>query len=112
MGITDPELAPYRWILGHFDVIHACAIVLQDLIQHPGSLESTGLRSLAETCFFTFSSDSHPDWAKLEALGSKAWAANGWTCPFQQDPDSLGVDASLSDWDPLFASFIWENMLL
>ncbi|UDD59466.1 hypothetical protein AFCA_006885 [Aspergillus flavus] len=112
LGIADPELAPYRWILGHFDVTHACAIVLQDMIQHPGSVESVGMRSLVETCFFTFSSDSHPDWAKLEALGSKAWAANGWPCPFQQDLSSLGADASLSDWDPLFASFIWENMLL
>ncbi|KAB8267791.1 fungal-specific transcription factor domain-containing protein [Aspergillus minisclerotigenes] len=112
LGIADPELAPYRWILGHFDVTHACAIVLQDMIQHPGSVESVGMRSLVETCFFTFSSDSHPDWAKWEVLGSKAWAANGWPCPFQQDWGSLDADASLSDWDPLFASFIWENMLL
>ncbi|KAE8380099.1 hypothetical protein BDV26DRAFT_147223 [Aspergillus bertholletiae] len=112
MGIAAPELAPYRWILGHFDVIHACAIILQDMIQHPGSLESVGMRSVVETCFYTFSTDSHPDWTKLEALGAKAWAANGWICPFQRDLDTSGADTSLSDWDPLFASFIWESMLL
>jgi hypothetical protein len=111
-GVTDPALAPYRLVLGHFDVIHACAIVLQDLIHHPGSPECVRIRTLVETCLFTFSRDYHPNWEKLEALRFKAWAANDWLCSEQETLETPGADASLSDCDPLFASIIWENMLL
>lgn len=38
-AITDSNLAPYRWVLSHFNVTHACAIVLQDLVQYPNSTE-------------------------------------------------------------------------
>lgn len=111
-GVTDPSLSPYRWVLEHFDVIHACAILLQDLIQHPGSPESSTLRNTAETCFSTFSGDSHPGWTRLETLRSKAWSANRWHVDEQIDPDLLETDISLADWDPLFASFIWEELLI
>jgi hypothetical protein len=30
----------------------------------------------------------------------------------QIDPDLLETDISLADWDPLFASFIWEELLI
>ncbi|KAL1856674.1 hypothetical protein Plec18167_009112 [Paecilomyces lecythidis] len=110
-GVTDHALSPYRWVLEHFDVIHPCAILLQDLIQHPGSLESDTLRNIVETCFSTFSKVSHPDWARLERLRSKAWAANCWNVGEQTDLALPEGDVSLADWDPLFASFIWEELL-
>ncbi|KAK5312893.1 hypothetical protein LTR93_011164 [Exophiala xenobiotica] len=34
-SITEPALAPYRWILNHFNVFHACAVILRDLVQYP-----------------------------------------------------------------------------
>lgn len=111
-GVNDPTLSPYRWVLDHFDVIHPCAIILQDLIQHPGSLESDTLRNLVETCFSTFSNESHPDWTRLEALRSKAWTANCWNVDEQGDLSIPEGDVSLADWDPLFASFIWEELLI
>lgn len=108
-GITDPDFKPYRWVLDHFNVRHACAIVLQDLIQYPNTSESEGLRGLAESCFSTFSADA-PDWPRLDALRSKAWDSNRWSS--SQDSNALEGDESLSDWDPLFASFIWDDLLL
>ncbi|OJJ38358.1 hypothetical protein ASPWEDRAFT_24299 [Aspergillus wentii DTO 134E9] len=109
---ADSTLAPYRWVLEHFNVHHACAIVLQDLIQHPSSAESESLRSLVQTCFSTFSADSHPHWTRLDALRSKAWAANQWISSREATVDDTVVDASLSDWDRLYASFIWNDLLL
>ncbi|GAD98076.1 conserved hypothetical protein [Paecilomyces variotii No. 5] len=111
-GVTDPTLSPYRWVLNHFNVIHPCAIILQDLIQHPGSLESDTLRNLVEKCFSTFSKDSHQDWTRLETLRSKAWAANCWNVDEQKNLNLPEGDVSLADWDPLFASFIWEELLM
>ncbi|KAJ8100179.1 hypothetical protein POJ06DRAFT_255641 [Lipomyces tetrasporus] len=111
-GAIDPNLAPYRWVLNHFNVIHACAIVLQDLIQHPNCTESVGLRGLMEKCFSIFSKTSHPSWEKLETLRWKAWAANRWVWGEQEDVGIPDADASLSDWDPLFASFVWDDALL
>ncbi|KAJ9145340.1 hypothetical protein NKR23_g5431 [Pleurostoma richardsiae] len=109
VGASEPPFAPFRWILNHFNIFHACAILLQDLIQHAGSLESSDLRSVVESCFSTFFKEADPIWEKLEALRSKAWTANVWHTPSQEDVDLGDVDLSLSDWDPLFASFIWHG---
>lgn len=107
-GVSDESLAPYRWVLDHFDVIHACAIILQDLIQHCHSPESSSLRDVVNICFSTFSKGHHPVWTQLETLRSKAWAANGWPV----NGEVLESDASLADYDPLFASFLWEELLI
>lgn len=111
-GVTDGTLAPYKWILGHFDVTHACAIVLQDLILHSSSPESDNLRNVIEGCFSVFSRHSHPSWRRLEALRAKAWTANRRHVREWVDPEHLQPDLSLADWDPLFASFIWEDLLM
>ncbi|KXG50316.1 Transcription factor [Penicillium griseofulvum] len=110
-GATDEALAPYRWVLSHFDVIHACAIILQDLIQNCRSPESSSLRDVVDICFSTFSKGRHPAWTKLELLRSKAWAANGWPVN-SQAREMMESDASLADYDPLFASFLWEELLV
>lgn len=110
-GVNDESLAPYRWVLDHFDVIHACAIILQDLIQNCGSAESSSLRGVIDICFSTFSKGQHPVWTQLETLRSKAWAANGWPVN-GQDREILESDASLADYDPLFASFLWEELMI
>lgn len=111
-SIAEPAFVPYRWILDHFNIRHACAIVLQDLIEHPNSDESDSLRGLVETCFSTSSVDYHPDWTRLNALRSKAWDSNRWITDQISFSDDLDLDASLSDWDPLFASFEWDELLL
>ncbi|GKZ28724.1 hypothetical protein AbraIFM66950_011791 [Aspergillus brasiliensis] len=107
-GVSDESLAPYRWVLDHFDVIHACAIILQDLIQHCHSPESSSLRDVVNICFSTFSKGHHPVWTQLETLRSKAWAANGWPV----NGEVLESDASLAGYDPLFASFLWEELVI
>ncbi|KAL2855174.1 hypothetical protein BJX68DRAFT_253770 [Aspergillus pseudodeflectus] len=110
-GATDESLAPYRWVLDHFDVIHACAIILQDLIQNRHSPESSSLRSVVDVCFSTFSKGYHPVWTQLESLRFKAWAANGW--PVNSLGRGISVsDTSLADYDPLFASFPWEGLAI
>lgn len=109
--LTDPALTPYRWVLDHFNIIHACAILLQDLIQNPSSAESNEIRVTAEICFSTLSANLNPNLAILETLRSKAWSANEWPMNERQ-PLVTGVDASLSDWDPLFASFVWEDLFM
>ncbi|KAE8146219.1 hypothetical protein BDV25DRAFT_54468 [Aspergillus avenaceus] len=108
---TDKSLAPYRWVLGHFDVIHACAIILQDLIQNYHSPESNSLRDAVNICFSTFSEAYHPIWTQLESLRSKAWTANGWPVN-SQGREIIESDASLADYDPLFTSFLWEELLV
>ncbi|KAJ5337132.1 hypothetical protein MYU51_008707 [Penicillium brevicompactum] len=110
-GLTDESLAPYKWVLGHFDVIHACAIILQDLIQNCCSPESNSLRDAVDVCFSACSKWHHPVWTQLESLRSKAWAANGW--PLNSlGPEILDSDVSLADHDPLFACFLWEELLV
>lgn len=76
-GVSDESLAPYRWVLDHFDVIHACAIILQNLIRNCRSPESNSLRDVVNICFSTFSKEDHLIWTQLDRLRSKAWAANG-----------------------------------
>ncbi|OGM45121.1 hypothetical protein ABOM_006626 [Aspergillus bombycis] len=110
-GVSDESLAPYRWVLDHFDVIHACAIILQDLIQNCHSSESSSLRDVVNICFSTFSKGHHPIWTQLETLRSKAWAANGWSVN-GEDREILESDASLADYDALFASFLWEELVM
>ncbi|KAJ3549463.1 hypothetical protein NM208_g494 [Fusarium decemcellulare] len=109
VGMTEPALAPYRWVLNHFNIFHACGIILQDLISFPGSPEALELRSVAEASFETFYIESDPTWERLEALRSKALSVNGW--------DELGLemadmDVGLSDWDPLFALLKWPGPFL
>lgn len=110
-GVSDESLASYRWVLDHFDVIHACAIILQDLIQNCRSPESSSLHDVVNICFSTFSKGHHPVWTQLKTLRSKAWAANGWTVN-GQDSEVLESDASLADYDALFASFLWEELVI
>lgn len=107
----DTTLSPYRWVLRHFNMIHPCAIILQDLIQNPRSPESYNLRETVDKCFSALSSDPPRNWAMLQSLRDKAWAANLWR--LDEEVDSLlWRGASPLDWDPLFASFNWEDMLL
>lgn len=108
---VDPELKPYKWVLNHFNAIHSCAILLQDLVQYPNSAEFFDLRQVVETCFEVFSTEPGTDWQKLQELRMKAWASNQWS--FGEPPldgylDSL---ASLSDWDPWFASLNFGDIL-
>lgn len=107
----DMSLSPYRWVLRHFNMIHPCAIILQDLIQNPGSAELHDLRETVDKCFSVLSTDSPPNWTRLQRLRDKAWAANQWC--LDEEVDALGwLDTGLLDWDPPFASFNWEDMLL
>lgn len=64
-----------------------------------------------DKCFSALSSDPPPNWTMLQRLRDKAWAANQWLLDEEVDALLWG-DASLLDWDPLFASFNWEDMLL
>ena len=109
---TDPTLVSYRWVLNHFNVIHPCAILLQDLIQNPKSADSDAIRATVDTCYSTLSTDRHSNWEKLTALRSKAWIANQWALDEQPAVVPSGEDASLSDWDPLFASLVWDDLSL
>jgi hypothetical protein len=109
--LTDPDLTPYRWVLDHFNLMHACAILLQDLIQNPMSVDSDAIRTTVEACFSALSANSNANLAKLEMLRSKAWSSNEWTID-PSFPLAAVVDASLSDWDPLFASLVWDDLSL
>ncbi|OJJ02997.1 hypothetical protein ASPVEDRAFT_84463 [Aspergillus versicolor CBS 583.65] len=110
-AIQDMSLSPYRWVLRHFNMIHPCAIILQDLIQNPGSAELHDLRETVDKCFSALSTDSPPNWTSLQRLRDKAWAANQWH--LDGEVDTLDwLDTGLLDWDPLFASFNWDDMLL
>lgn len=122
--VTEPSLAPFRWILNHWNMFHACAIVLQDLTQYPFSAESEGLLDLIDSTFSRFRRDDDVNWKRLEPLRVKAFSANGRGPPLVGDSrggaygegESAAMEmpldagnASLSDWDPLFASFIWDD---
>lgn len=107
--LKDPSLAPHRWMLTHWNIFHACAIVLQDLCQYPNSTESAELLELMENTFAEWSEDCDPNWRKLEGLRLKAWNANRRPSAEQVVMDSENLGASLSDWDPLFASLIWDD---
>ena len=109
---TDSAFVSYRWVLNHFNVIHPCAILLQDLIQNPRSADSDTIRTTVGTCYSTLSTDRNSNWERLAALRSKAWAANQWTLDEQPATAPYGEDASLSDWDPLFASLVWDDLSL
>jgi hypothetical protein len=91
--------------------MHACAILLQDLIQNPMSVDSDAIRTTVEACFSALSANSNANLAKLEMLRSKAWSSNEWTID-PSFPLAAVVDASLSDWDPLFASLVWDDLSL
>ncbi|KAE8342572.1 hypothetical protein BDV24DRAFT_42847 [Aspergillus arachidicola] len=85
-GITDPDFEPYRWVLDHFNVRHACAIALQDLIQYPNTSESEGLRGLVEACFSNFSPRrsrlAKPGCTSLKGVGLKQMVLqSGSECP-------------------------------
>ncbi|KAJ5404070.1 hypothetical protein N7509_003941 [Penicillium cosmopolitanum] len=110
-SFTDPALTCYRWVLNHFNAIHPCAILLQDLIQNPLSAESTTIRVTVEACFSTLSTDLHYNLMRLSTLRSKAWATNQWI-PEESMASASVLDASLSDWDPLFASLMWDDFSL
>jgi len=110
--MTVPFLAQYRWILSHWNMFHAIAIILQDLTQHPHSAESAELRALIDSTFADFSKPNDHNWRKLQFLQARAWKANQWDVA-EDSSDSTSnrqdVNASLSDWDPLFASFLWDQ---
>lgn len=109
---TDPTLVSYRWVLNHFNVIHPCAILLQDLIQNPRSADTGAIRTTVDTRYSTLSTDRNSNWERLAALRSKAWAANEWALDEEPAVVPSGEDASLSDWDPLFASLVWDDLSL
>lgn len=111
-AVTDCSLTSYRWVLDHFNVFHACAVILQDLIQYPQSAESPLLLNVIMTAFSTFATESDPHWEKLESLRLKACAATKSPSVEQEDisVDVQDVDSSLLDWDQLLASFIWDAM--
>jgi len=48
----------------------------------------------------------------LEVLPRKACAANKWALDVQDDVVCESIGASLSDWDPLFASFTCDDVFL
>ena len=106
--ITEPSLAQYRWILSHWSMFHPLAIILQDFIQYPHSSEAVTLRELVASTFVQFSNPADHNWKRLHSLRERAWRANGWLDGDTSRSERLSVDASLDDWNPLFASFLWD----
>ena len=109
---TEPALAQYRWILSHWSMFHPVAIVLQDLVQSPHSAESAAMRDLIDSTFAEFSLSFDHNWKRLEHLRQKAWTANDWPIAETWKAEEVDADASLNDWDPLFASFVWDDRSL
>jgi hypothetical protein len=112
-GLDDPSFAPYQWLLNHYNVYHACAIVLQDLIQYPYSAESAELLNIVDPTIHRFSQQQIifrpcPPCKKLCLLLSKACELNQWTT-IAQNIDSRIFDAAIDDWDPIFSYCVWED---
>lgn len=84
--------------------------MLQDLIQMPHSLESLHLREVLDLCFAAFPAEAGSDWEKLQELRTKAWASNDWLSGEPHLQETIDSLASLSDWDPLFASLTFEDI--
>jgi hypothetical protein len=107
-AMTEPSLSQYRWILSHWSMYHALAIILQDLIQYPNSPESATLRELIDSTFEEFSRPDDHNWKRLQCLRLRAWIANEWSSADASKYEKADRNVSLSDWDPLFASFLWD----
>lgn len=112
-GLDDPSFAPYQWLLNHYNAYHACAIVLQDLIQYPYSAESAELLNVIDPTIHRFSQQQRvfrpcPPCKKLCLLLSKACELNQWTT-IAQNIDSRVFDAAIDDWDPIFSYCVWDD---
>lgn len=112
-GLDDPSFAPYQWLLNHYNAYHACAIVLQDLIQFPYSNESAELLSVVDPTIHRFSQQQTlfrpcPPCKKLCLLLTKACESNQWTT-VAQNIDSRIFDSAIQDWDPIFSYCTWDD---
>lgn len=113
-GEDNPSFTPYSWLLHHYNVYHPCAIILQDLIQYPYSLESTALLPLMNSTMYRLSQNQNSFWPcppckKLWMLHLKACEANQWAAATKSvDPQIF--EAVVTDWDPVFASFVWNDL--
>lgn len=111
LGASDPSLAQYRWVFDHFNVLHPCAIILRDLIQHAGSPEAQDLKEIIVSCFAKSFVEGDPSWGKLHVLRDQAWHANSWDFPSAE----AYTLADLTPWsflcDPVFMmdSQIYES---
>lgn len=108
--LVDPRFAPFRWFLNHWNIFHACAIILQDLTQNACRAESTPWLEFMESIFSRFYDASDRNWQRLQLLRSKALKANSLSEVDATLSDSPDMDCfSLSAWDPLFSSFVWDE---
>lgn len=109
IGVSDPTLTEYRWVFNHFNVFHACAIILRDLIQHVGSPEAQSLQETIASCFAISFVKGDPDWERLQALRYQAWDANAWPPP----SDGPCIPSDISSWsflcDPIFMVNNWNS---
>lgn len=110
-GLDDPAFAPYQWLLNHYNVYHASAIVLQDLIQYPKSAESAELFEVIDPTMQRFSQDVFrpcPPCKKLCLLLEKACELNKHTT-MATNVDTRIFDAMIDDWDPIFPYCQWDE---
>lgn len=112
-GLDDPSFAPYQWLLNHYNVYHACAVVLQDLIQYPHSSESPELLGTIDPTIHRFSQERIifrpcPPCKKLSLLLGKACELNQYTS-MANNIDTRIFDAMIDDWDPIFPYCLWDD---
>ena len=107
VGVSDPTLTEYRWVFDHFNVFHACAIILRDLIQYAGSAEVQSLQETVLLCFAGHFVKEDPNWERLRTLQHQAWYANAWPAPSEQ----LRTPTDITSWsflcDPVFLVYNW-----
>ncbi|KAK5052724.1 hypothetical protein LTR84_002590 [Exophiala bonariae] len=111
-GLDDPTFGPYQWLLNHYNVYHAGAIILQDLIQYPHSAESVELFRVIDPTMARFSQNVFrpcPPCKKLCLLLEKACELNQYTT-MARIVDRRIFDAMIDDWDPIFPYCQWEDI--
>jgi hypothetical protein len=75
----------------------------------PGSAEAAELRNIVDSTFAEFFDPHDHNWVRLRLLQARAWCANKWKSATSPDTNVPNASASLSDWDSLFASFLWDD---